>query len=280
MRKEINLHFNSIHRGPGKVVENLARGLQEIGWSITANHRPEVNVYQGCLQPTSQIHDLPSSTLMGPNLFVLPSEWGNFCHKFNKFIVPSMWVKNLYRTYGDLNHASIDVWPVGIDTNSWSPPSYRKTERVLIYLKNRSDNVLKGVIEELGKSQIPHEIIRYGAYKEEELHEACNRCKYCILLTNTESQGIAYMQILSAGLPCYVINKDYFDDTEYHKNNPILASSVPYFDNKCGIKSDIFDMNQFHIFMKNFHNFNPSEYIHDNFSLKKCAQSYIDILLR
>ena len=73
MKKEVNLHFNSTSRGPGKVVENLAKGLIENGWSAYANNTPRKDVYQGCLQEVHAIGALEKSTpiiVNGPHNFV------------------------------------------------------------------------------------------------------------------------------------------------------------------------------------------------------------------
>ena len=272
--KIINLHFNSIHRGPGRVVENLARGLKKLGYDVYANDIPRKDVYQGFLQPTNMIQSLPRNALMGPNLFVLPSEWGEICQRFDHYVTPSSWVSQVYRKYDNLKHATIDCWPVGIDTDLWSNVQDPLRSKTLVYFKNRSEEDLKELTDTLDRIAQPYDLIRYGSYEESNLRQKILECNSCILLTNTESQGIAYMQIMSSGLPCYVINKDTFE----YENITHPATSVPYFDDRCGIVEQTFSVERWCEFNEKLGSYKPSDYVNENFSLTKCAQNYLDLM--
>ena len=278
MKKEVNLHFNSTSRGPGKVVENLAKGLIENGWSAYANNASRKDVYQGCLQAVHAIGALEKSTLMGPNLFVVPSEWGEFCKRFDRYIVPSLWVKSLYVDYIELSHATVDVWPVGIDTESWTKTTLSVKPKVLVYFKSREQSELDNVTNALNRNSIDFKILKYGDYDEKDLYTACIECNCCILLTGTESQGIAYMQILSMGLPIYVINKSKFDYFGKYKETPIDSTSVPYFDKSCGFVDNSFIEDNFLRFLSSLSDFDPGLFIREKFTLKKCANDYINLL--
>lgn len=278
MRKEVNLHFGSTSRGPGKVVENLSRGFVELGWTVTANAPIKRDVYQGCLQSVSALNHLDRDVVVGPNLFVIPSDWGQFCKKFDHYIVPCNWVKDIYLSYEEMSHATIDVWPVGIDVNTWNKTTNFSNRRILVYFKSRKETELNEITSYLDKKGLNYEVLRYGSYKEKDLYDACLRCDSCILLTGTESQGIAYMQILSTGIPCYVIDKTDFDYFDQYKKNPPYATSVPYFNDKCGIRDSIFTIEHYEKFLDKLESFNPRSYIEENFSLIKCAQNYIQIL--
>jgi glycosyltransferase involved in cell wall biosynthesis len=278
MKKEVNLHFSSTSRGPGRVVENLARGLVENGWNVYANDIPRLGTYQGCLQMVPAINSLGRDSLMGPNLFVVPSEWGDFCQRFNRFIVPSEWVKNKYAEYRELSHASVDVWPVGIDTELWTKSSSNEKPKVLVYFKSREQSELDSITQKLENLSVDFRVLKYGSYEEKDLYESCIECNCCILLTGTESQGIAYMQILSMGLPIYAVNKSKFDYFGRYKDAPIEATSVPYFDKSCGFVDDHFIEENFLRFLSSLSSFDPGSYIRDRFTIKRCAKEYIDIL--
>jgi len=278
MKKEVNLHFNSISRGPGKVVENLAKGLVENGWSVYANDTLRKDVYQGCLQEVHAIGALEKSTLMGPNLFVVPSEWGEFCKRFDRYIVPSLWVKKKYAEYTELSHATIDVWPVGIDTEVWTKTTASAKPKVLVYFKSREQSELDNVTKVLNQNSIDFKVLKYGDYDEKSLYTACIECNCCILLTGTESQGIAYMQILSMGLPIYVINKSKFDYFGKYKETPVDSTSVPYFDKSCGFVDNSFIEDNFLRFLSSLSDFDPFSFIRERFTTKRCAKEYIDIL--
>lgn len=279
MKKKINLHFSSVQRGPGRVVENLAKGLMTMGWEVYGNAPVSSDAYQGCLQPTQALSSLPRNTIMGPNLFIFPSEWGDFCKRFDHYVVPSEWVRRKYQSFGELSQSTIDVWPVGIDTDVWRPNPEDVKDDILVYFKSRETRELEFVVSKLQDAGVNHSIIEYGKYEERDLYQSCRKSKACILLTGTESQGIAYMQILSMGVPCYVINKSKFDYFHY-RENPIESTSVPYFNDSCGLIRDSFDIITFNDFISNLAGFKPRQFILDKFTLEKSAEKYVDILSR
>ena len=278
MKETVNLHLASLHRGPGRVAENLIAGLQKQGIDVTACDEPRKGVYQGCLQATAAIKSVDDNTLMGPNLFVLPSEWGDYTKKFNHFVVPSLWVKNKYLEFDSMQHASIDVWPVGIATDIWNRKDPVSNKTALIYFKNRQQHELDAVKDSLTSLGWIYNILTYGAYEEKDLFEACQTAQFCVILTNTESQGIAYMQILSMNVPCLVFNKNTWNNEGRYKQVP--ATSVPYFDDSCGLIKDAISNEDIEEFTRQYQNFSPRSFIVENFNLERQAQEYMTLLRR
>lgn len=269
----VNLFYEYSQRGPGKVAANLIKGLKELQINCTSNSS-ESTGYCGLLQSVQNVHDKKLySALCGPNLFTLPLEWGEECKNYKHFITPSKWVHNLYRQFSELDHATIDIWPVGIDTNFWKKDTNSDEKRCLIYFKHRLDEELSQIISTLSKSGINYEVLKYGHYTEQELMESCIRCSFAILLTGTESQGIGYMEILSMGLPCYVINTNVWSDNHGHKAD---ATSVPYFDNKCGIIMD--NLARLDEFAQSLNTYDPRSFICNNFTLSKMSSDYYCLL--
>ena len=215
---------------------------------------------------------------MGPNFFVVPSGWGEFCKRFDRYIVPSLWVKKKYAEYTELSHATIDVWPAGIDTAVWTKTTSNAKPKVLVYFKSREQSELDNVTKVLDQNSIDFKVLKYGDYDEKDLYTACIECNCCILLTGTESQGIAYMQILSMGLPIYVINKSKFDYFGKYKETPVDSTSVPYFDKSCGFVDNSFIEDNFLRFLSSLSDFDPFSFIRERFTTKRCAKEYIDIL--
>jgi hypothetical protein len=276
---KLYLHYNQAnHRGPGKVVHNLLKGLDELGISVVG--QPGSADYHGCLQhPGGLAEHFPQSTLMGPNIFVLPEHEPHIMNRFNNFVVPSDWVKELYLKNPDMRNKDVAVWPVGIDTEEWNtltyvPPNFRFLD-CLIYYKNRSANDL-GLVEKACKTlNLDYELNEYGSYDEATLKMRCAQAKFAILLTDTESQGVAYMNILSTNTPCYVINK-----TDWE--GKVAATSVPYFDDRCGqiVDSALINLDTFEKFVKDAAQgvFSPRSYILENHTLSSSASKYIEIL--
>lgn len=283
---KVYLHYqNSTHRGPGGVVKGLLKGLERLQIEVVS--KPSDADYIGSLQhPGAFYEQLPANTLMGPNLFVLPSEAPEICNKFSNFVVPSQWVKDLYSQpiFESMQNKEIDIWSVGIDTNEWKPNITLKIESesqldCFVYYKNRSQQDLALVYKICKHYNLNFEIIEYGSYKEEQLKSLCDRSKFAILLTGTESQGIAYMNILSTDTPCFVFNKQkWVYENDKSINAP--ASSVPYFDKRCGEISPDVNLALFETFMDNVNNkqYVPRDYILENHTLEMSAKKYIELL--
>lgn len=168
--------------------------------------------------------------------------------------------------------------PVGIDTDKWQMVE-RQTEhlRCLLYYKNRSQQDLLVVKKILNKYNVEYKELHYGNYHENDLINHCKWANFCILLTGTESQGIAYMEILSTNLPCFVFNKPSWNYDGKYKTVP--ATSVPYFDKTCGEIVENIDLKKFEDFLNGVQEkkYNPSHYINENFNLKKCSQEYVNL---
>jgi len=266
---KLGLFYNTAAGGPGKVISNLVLGLNKIGIDINHNDIGDVN---GCLN--QKRFDLPKNILMGPNLFVIPTDNIQLINKYDNFVVPSEWVYDKYKSFDIMKNKNIFIWSVGIDTDRFVPHKNIKKD-CLIYFKNRSDSELSLLINDLDSNGISYHLLRYGGYTEEELISKVNEVKSVILLVGTESQGIAYMEMLSMNTPCYVINKNCFD---YIAGYLFKAISVPYFDDLCGMIVDKFDINSFRIFINNLNSYSPREYILKNHTLEISAKKYIEIL--
>jgi hypothetical protein len=275
----VSLFFsNSASRGPGKVVNNLIHGLLSLNYEVLENiYRPDALV--GCLQLVPNFTVLPPQrTVFGPNLFVLPDEITKktFDNNLKHLVVPSLWVKNVYETFPEVNSCTIDVWPVGINTDEWDLSKNKKEKHGLLYVKNRGERDILLVKKLLAKAGVTFDVIEYGNYKEEELKKACESASFAVLLTGTESQGIAYMQILSSGIPCYVFNVDTWNNEGKSKN--YSASSVPYFDGRCGTIANTVSVSHFQDFLQKLNNYQPRDYILENHTLETSAAAYIEIL--
>ena len=168
----VNLFYDYNQMGPGKVIKNLIKGLDEIGVPHASNDYSDEtkNYYCGVLQGISGLHDKKlSHALLGPNLFILPIDWGDNIKKYKHYVVPSQWVLDKYRKFHAMEHATIDVWPVGIDTEYWKKRSIPDCNRALIYFKGRRGAELVDIVNKLHKLKIEYDIVEYGYYTEEEL---------------------------------------------------------------------------------------------------------------
>ena len=270
---------NTGHRGPGGVYQNLYFGLSIIGGDITVYHNQGNCDFYGYLQdigPVWQQLD-PNKTLFGPNVFVLPSDNKALCNHAKHFVVPSEWVKNLYEQFPEMTGKKIHIWSAGIDTKSWKPnPTATKDLDCFIYFKNREQAELDSVKSQLSAMGLKYETISYGNYHEDALKELCKRAKFAILLTGTESQGLAYMQILSSNVPCYALNKTTWTSDDGKVTVP--ASSVPYFSDDCGIVVDNLDCSRIIELQNKLSTYKPREYILKEHGFLEKAKAYAELI--
>jgi len=284
---------NRSSRGPGMVYKNLRKGLEAIGAEVADYPIKSIGDWEDylvCLSnpaPWEMEGGLlecelnPSSiSLLGPNNWEIPN--AHTASKYSNFLVPSQWVKDLYLTFPFMEDKNIHVWPVGIDTEEW--PLTKSSEKVgdcLIYFKGREERIKDAAVELCVDKRLSWGGLVYGSYAEEALHDAVNQCRFAILVTKTESQGIAVQQILASGLPCFVFEKECWDDRDDGVSCP--GSAVPYWDERCGVKvredasrEEIYEA--FTYFLENLDSFDPRAFIEENLTLELCAQKFIDIL--
>ena len=276
---------NRSERGPGMVYKNLRKGLELLGVEVMNYpiHLDEHYDYSVCLSDTKaweEAFDMSDCSLVGPNNWTVPLP--EVAAKYQDFLVPSQWVKDFYKTYDFMEDKNLHIWPAGIDTEDWPDRSSEpKKGDCLIYFKGMSEQDKNLAAELLIDRGLSFGCLKYGNYTEDALRDATRQCRFAILVTRTESQGIAYQQILASGLPCFVFEKESWDDRSPEVECP--ATAVPYFDDRCGVKvregasrEEIYEA--FSYFLENLDSFDPRAYIEENLTLEICAQKFLDIL--
>jgi hypothetical protein len=206
-----------------------------------------------------------------------------------KILVPGPWMEEMFVPYWG---KAVEVWPVGINTELWWPTAIeKKTIDVLLYDKVRwehdcyNETLIEPIRMTLRKKRISFEEIRYGFYREEDFLSALARCRSLIFLCEHETQGLAYQQALSCGIPILAWDRGgFWQDPAYYpekvKFGPV--TSVPYWDERCGIKfKDITEfpekLEEFLDRLRSYH-FKPRDYIMENLTLEKCALRYVKIV--
>jgi glycosyltransferase involved in cell wall biosynthesis len=226
--------------------------------------------------------------LFGAGVYSHPIECPDLFEAFpniKKILVPGEWMQKMFEPYYKNN---VLVWPTGIDTEKWNP-EIKKPEQCdfLIYDKIRwehevfEDSLIKPIIQELEVLKLSYIIIKYGSYKPHELMENLAICSSAIFLCEHETQGQAYQQILATNTPILAWDRGgYWQDPYYFPNKVKYSpvSSVPYWDERCGMKFD--DRQAFKtrlqefIEFKKMGKFNPRSFVLENLSLEHCAKNY------
>ena len=135
------------------------------------------------------------------------------------------------------------TWFAGIDTAAWPDLSAEpKDLDFIVYDKVHWDRQhyqasliepISGALEARG---LTHEMIRYGEYDHTTFRALLKRARGLIWLSENETQGLAYQEAMSCGLPVLAWDRGYWADPQWrdHFVTPPPASSVPFFSDACG----------------------------------------------
>lgn len=288
-------------RGPARpggqkmVFLNLMKGLDRLGVPYRVNdfrHARRHPDELACVVGKPQLvldRKWSNPILFGASVFSHPIDHGDLLDTttVRHVLVPGPWILDMFRPYyGD----RVSAWPVGIDTEKWAPADVPKTTDVLLYNKVRwekehYDEVLvQPIRDELARRGLTTTELRYGSYGPPDLAEAVRTCRAAIFLCEHETQGIAYQQILSSGVPILAWDRGgEWQDPEYHPDRVRYAevSSVPYWDERCGLTFP--DAAAFPDALVAFWDgvesgrFAPRDYVLENLTLEKSAQEYVDV---
>jgi len=292
--------------GQQRVFLNLCAGLDKLGVQYRVNdyHHAQKNPDElACIIGKPHVLDKikwQNPILFGAAVCSHPLDDPDLLKRLpvRKVLVPGEWMRKMCEPYwGD----KVLAWPVGVDTELWKPedggPKAEHGERMagggktvdfLIYNKVRWEHdryeaeLIQPIRYELKRRDLSFKEIRYGFYREEDFHALLMRSKAMIFLCEHETQGIAYQQALSCGVPILAWDRGgFWQDPEFYphrvKFEPV--SSVPYWDDRCGLKFQ--NVGQFSDRLGEFvdkqrrGDFQPRDYILGNLTLEKCATNYL-----
>ncbi len=279
-------------RGPRKVVVNLLKGLDELGYPYVVNAALDST-------DTLWIHDdkdalekalaLPGTRaiIAGPNIYTLPSEVPEAVVKKNiLFVQPAVWVQNFWKTFSTQKLSSA-VWPVGIDTKTFTSNKLNRKDLVLVYNKQRTSDDVDAVCSALQARGERYAVLTYGKYQEPEYQTLLREAKAMVWVGRSESQGVGLLEALAMNVPILVWDVTSLGDfvgasqsvftTEQLAFGPVTA--VPYFDERCGMrflnKTDL--ETTLSTFLSSLSLFSPRTYIESEFSLEKQARAFLDL---
>ena len=280
--------------GVEKVFHNLCLGLDRLGVEYHVNlpfKKLKADDRVGVLgrgRYALQGYDRPNPVVAGIGLMTHPSEWPTLCEDYpvKRYLQHSKWANEVYRLYfGD----RCGIWPVGIDTGAWQPNgSQRKDIDLLIYDKvmwNREvvkPPLTAAIREFAARKKLAVESVTYGDYAGSEYHNLLGRSRAMIFLCEHESQGLAYQECLSSGVPVLAWDQGRcLDPNRFAWGQPdIPATSVPYFDERCGERfagpEELEE--KLSLFMERVHaaTYRPREFVMENLTLQRCAQRFLE----
>jgi len=277
--------------GQTRVFLNLKAGLDKLGVAYRINdyayakqHPQEAVGIVGKPQLLDRIK-WKNPILFGAAVFSHPTDDPTLFERLpvKRVLVPGPWMKDIWDPFwGD----RVAYWPVGIDTDSWChQPQVSKEWDVLLYNKirwfvpEREMDILFPIRAWLKNKNIRFTEIKYGEYNEEDYHRLLVRSRSMIFLCEYETQGIAYQQALSTGVPimAWDAGGEWVDPYYYPRIRCGSVSSVPYWDDRCGIRFKDFDdfQKKWDLFYPCLSQgcFNPRRYILDHLTLEKAAKN-------
>jgi hypothetical protein len=230
--------------------------------------------------------------IYGPQLWVIPVPpmVGKFDQKLNNrcvFNLLSKWVEDYCIELGKEFIMPISHFPCAVDTHRFLPSNKEKENDCIVYIKRRSNELVNYTFSLLNQKGIKYRTFKYGSYNEEDYRNTLAISKFMLTLDAHESQGFALEEAMSSGVPLLVMDAtSMYDETdngvtytyEHLRPKKLLATSVPYWSDECGIKisekeelSDAIDK-----MMSTYQSFTPRDYILRTLSDEVCMKRILD----
>jgi len=235
----------------------------------------------------------PKNTIFGPNPISLsyvgmnePTDDKIWLHA-KHLTFSAMWVINWLEQKFPIRKAfydktkTIDIWESGVDTDYFTPISEPKTQDFFIYYKSQRMADIENIWSVLFHNfyGIKGTVVCYHFYKPEMLREAARKSKFCIMLDNEETQGLAALEIMACNCPIFCIDRNY-----YRSNNKVMegtVTSIVSWSPICGIKStEEAWKSDFETFLTNLSSYKPSQFVHENYSYRESARKLMSIAFR
>jgi hypothetical protein len=217
--------------------------------------------------------------LAGPNLAVFSTDSNNIisAKEIDICLVPSDWVKLAYEEDSPELKSKIKSWPAGVDENFWQPDNALPKDKILVYQKNAPQELFDEVLIKLKWLGLEPIKIVYNKYKLEDFKKALDESALAILLSRSESQGIALQETWAMDVPtfCWQADELVFNGRRYS-----LFSAYPYLTEQTGKKwQSIDDLGKLLIDFKNKKIlFSPRSWIKNNLTDELSAQKLLTII--
>lgn len=271
---------------------NLVRSLEAQGYTVSVNdfaearrnprHPIGVCGYRSVFEKIK----LPNPALIFHADFGYPNEALGIIGEVNaRLFAPGCpWVCRLHA-----EHLPGRLRPlfIGIDTEEWPDLSDRtKSIDYLIYDKirwrrtERVPSLLDPLRAELDRMDRSYVTLRYGHHHLKAYRKTLSKARAMIFLCEHETQGIAYQEAMSSNLPILAWDEGELVDPRqkpfFHDADTV--SSVPYFDESCGMTFQAIDMaGALAKFDKMRGDFAPRRFVESALSLEAGAKAFIEL---
>ena len=233
--------------------------------------------------------------MFGPQFFIFPDDRLSHDHyPVDKsrcvYNCLSDWIKGIFEEFVSTINMPLVTFPFSVNTRTFRPHSnvnYKPIFDCVVYIKRRSAALIEQAIQLLQSKNLRYHIFEYGHYKEKDYIYGVRMSKCMLVLDAHESQGFALEEAMSCNTPLLVVDAtSMYDETtdgvhvtyEEHRPKRLLATSVPYWSDECGIK--ITDPAQLSTaidqMMLQHSTFTPREYVLRTLSDEVCMKRILD----
>ena len=235
----------------------------------------------------------PKNTIFGPNPIPLSyvsmkeaEDYSLWVHS-KHLTFSAMWVINWLEQKFPIRNClhnktkTINIWEAGIDTDYYTPSLEPKTQDFFIYYKSQRMADIENIWSVLFHNfyGIKGTVVCYHFYKPEMLRDAARKSKFCIMLDNEETQGLAALEIMACNCPIFCIDRNY-----YRSNTKIMEGSVTSivsWSPECGLKTtEEVWKSDFETFLSNLSSYTPAKFVHENYSYKESARKLMTIAFK
>jgi len=218
----------------------------------------------------------------GPNLMVTPLEAGGILlsPEIDRVVTPSRWVSDFYLQLAPQLAGKVVEWPAGVDTDYWQPDPARPRklrQGWLVYDKCESahSEPRQQVLSMLTQLQQRFSVVRYGQYRRSEYRTLLRTVRGVIVLSPSESQGIAQFEAWACDTPTLVWDRHRWEYRGMVFEGPHVSSS-PFLSPACGLRfSGAADCAaRFEEFAESLDHFSPRDHMLAHFTLPAAASAY------
>ncbi len=286
-RTQVRTGFYVAFRGLQKCLEAVGADVRVNDFS-TAKRMPNYPIGIGGYPSVIDKVQLPNPTIFGPGDYGSPeaSPKLRVLDRFRFFIQPSQWYVDYFAPYSGKEKTV--PWFVGLDVKEFPDVSKEpKSLDVLIYDKirwfrdERVDTVLKRLTRLLDAQGKTYKILRYGQHHHSDFYATLRVAKSMAFLCEHETQGLAYQEALASNVPVFAWDDEVIVDPHMLKPPGLKVSSVPYFDDRCGVRFKLNDMETaFDAFWSKLPTYRPRDYVAENLSLEAAGKAYLELYAR
>ncbi len=271
--------------GPLAVERSLIAGLTELGTPFVINKKPKDKDI-ACVLNGSKVLEWAikqktagriQKLLAGPNIAITPFDNDRLILNpaIDGYVVPAEWSVKWWSGLAPALAPKLKVWPAGVRDHG----SLRDANGLcLVYVKTVSAELSAVVESVLIKLGVKYKLLSYGSFQPSDYLKLLKQSSHVIYLTEHESQGLALHEAWMGDVPTLVWDAGGFT---YNNNFVVMdGAAAPYLNPLTGMSfkgAQDFET-VYNSFRANQVNFKPRQYSLSNFTDKKSAEKYLEII--